>query len=151
AWREIEVELVEGDGALLEAIATRLEDAGVRPSSRASKLELVLGRADVVQPVSDRLGTQLHELLLRDPLARENLPEGVHSMRVAVRRLRSALATGRPFLDRSVSEPLRDELEWLSDALGDARDAEMQRDRLEHAIDALVEERQDLDWEPAVV
>ena len=164
AWREIEVELVEGDGALLEAIATRLGDAGLRPSSRASKLELVLGRADEVQPlapsrprdrvaqlVSDRLGTQLHELLLRDPLARENLPEGVHSMRVAVRRLRSALATGRPFLDRSVSEPLRDELEWLSDALGEARDAEMQRERLEHAIDALVEERQDLDWEPAVV
>jgi CHAD domain-containing protein len=141
-----------------------VRNAGLRPSERRSKLELVLTRPDEVQPlaptrprdrvaqlISDRLASQLHELLLRDPLARESLPEGVHAMRVAVRRLRSALATGRPFLDRSVSEPLRDELSWLSDALGEARDAEMQRERLEHAIDALVEERQDLDWEPALV
>jgi len=164
SWREIEVELVEGDEALLDAIETRLKKAGMRPSVRLSKLELVLGGPHDVQPltptrprdrvallISDRLATQLHELLLRDPLARENLPEGVHAMRVAVRRLRSALASGRPFLDRSISERLRDELKWLSDALGEARDAEMQRERLEHAIDALVEERQDLDWEPALV
>ena len=59
--------------------------------------------------VQHRLSTQLEVLLQRDPLAREDLPEGVHTMRVAARRLRSALATCRPFLDRSVTDPLRDD------------------------------------------
>jgi CHAD domain-containing protein len=163
-WREIEVELVDGDDSVLDGAEERLKEAGARPSVRRSKLELFLPSPDRVDPLAptrprdrveqllhDRLASQLHELLLRDPLARENLPEGVHTMRVAVRRLRSVLATGRPFFDRSISEPLRDELSWLSDALGEARDAEMQRERLEEAIDALVEERRDLDWEPRLV
>lgn len=163
-WREIEVELVEGDEDLLGATEQRLGDSGATASVRRSKLELVLPspvRTDPLAPtrtrdrvgrlIHHRLASQLHELLLRDPLARENLPEGVHTMRVAVRRLRSVLATGRPYLDRSISEPLRDELSWLSDALGAARDAEIQRERLEEAIDALVDERRDLDWEPELV
>jgi inorganic triphosphatase YgiF len=164
SWREIEVELVNGDAELLARTDKRLQKAGAHPSDRRSKAEQVLGGPSDVQPltpthprhrvgqlVQHRLASQLHELLLRDPLARENLPEGVHNMRVAVRRLRSALATGRPFLNRSVTEPLRDELSWLPDALGEARDAEMQRTRLERAIDVLVEERRDLDWQPRTV
>jgi CHAD domain-containing protein len=83
----------------------------------------------------------------RDPLVREDLPEGVHTMRVAIRRLRSVLATGRPYLDRSVTDPMRDELAWLADALGDVRDAEVGRSRLDKSIDALVEDRPDVDWE----
>lgn len=164
-WREIEVELTEGvDDTLLTATGERLEMAGARASERRAKLEHVLPRPADVEPLAPthrrdrvgrllhaRLAEQLHEMVLRDPLARVNLPGGVHTMRVAVRRLRSALATGRPFLDRSVSEPLRAELSWLSDVLGAARDAEMQRERLEHAIDALVEERSDLDWSPDLV
>jgi CHAD domain-containing protein len=161
AWREIEVELVEGDDSLLDRVGTTLGEAGATPSQRRSKVGQVLGEPGDVEPlaptrprdpvaqlVQHRLAEQLHELLLRDPLARENLPEGVHKMRVATRRLRSALATARPFLDRSVTEPVRDELSWLSDVLGTARDAEMQGARLERAVDDLVEERRVLDWEP---
>ena len=68
-------------------------------------------------------------------------------MRVAIRRLRSMLATGRPFLDRDVTDPLRDELAWLADALGEVRDSEVRRDRLDSSIDALVHERAEVDWE----
>lgn len=158
-WREIEVELVEGDPRLLTRVGARLVKAGARRSARRPKLAQVLGTPtteqvaptrpkDAVQVlVQHRLSTLYEELRRRDPLARENLPEGVHTMRVAVRRLRSALATCRPFLDRSVSDPLREELRWLSDALGEARDAEVRRARLDQAIDSLVEERPDLDWD----
>ena len=127
------------------------DDLVVRAPAAAEPLAPSRPRDRVGQLVQHRLATQRRELLLRDPAARENLPEGVHTMRVAVRRLRSALATGRPFLDRSAVEALREELAWLSDALGEARDAEMQRERLDEAVEALVRERRDLDWEPDLV
>ncbi|MEI7054359.1 CHAD domain-containing protein [Nocardioides sp. CCNWLW239] len=56
--------------------------------------------------------------------------DSVHQMRVTVRRLRSVLATYRPFLDPDRAEPLREELTWLADLLGDVRDAEVLRRRL---------------------
>jgi CHAD domain-containing protein len=40
-------------------------------------------------------------------------PDAVHQMRVATRRLRSALATYRPLLDRERTDPVRQELKWL--------------------------------------
>ena len=68
---------------------------------------------------------------------RQDLPGGVHKMRVATRRLRNALATHRPLLDRDVTEPVRDELKWLAGALGDARDAEVLQARLVGELDEL--------------
>ncbi|WP_448610848.1 CYTH and CHAD domain-containing protein [Geodermatophilus sp. URMC 60] len=41
-WRELEVELVDGDEALIEAVAERLVAAGARPSAAPSKLGRVL-------------------------------------------------------------------------------------------------------------
>jgi CHAD domain-containing protein len=41
-WREVEVELVDGDEALLEAVTERLTAAGARPSAVPSKLGRVL-------------------------------------------------------------------------------------------------------------
>lgn len=48
--------------------------------------------------------------------------ERLHDLRVAVRRLRGELRVLRRTLDRDVSEPLRDELEWVGDELVVARD-----------------------------
>ena len=48
--------------------------------------------------------------------------EAVHKMRVATRRLRSALATFRPCLDRAATDPIRDELKWFGAQLGLLRD-----------------------------
>ena len=42
---------------------------------------------------------------------------------------------------------MRDELAWLADALGEVRDSEVRRARLDDSIDALVEERSEVDWE----
>jgi inorganic triphosphatase YgiF len=45
-WREVEVELVSGDPAILAAARSRLLAAGARPSSSASKLGRLLGTAN---------------------------------------------------------------------------------------------------------
>ena len=145
-WREWEVELGEGDDALLGAVAALLRDAGALPSTARSKLARAVGdrltaletgsaktpgKQDAARVVvKARLRDQVAELRHRDPLVRQDLPGGVHKMRVATRRLRNALATHRPLLDRDVTEPVRDELKWLAGVLGDARDAEVLQARL---------------------
>lgn len=141
AWREWEVELGElGGPDLLAAASKLLRKAGATRSSTRSKLVRALGdQAPVTEPraprrtkkasagdvVAGRLAEQLRELRDRDPLVRVGADEGVHKMRVAVRRLRNALASYRPLLDRDVTEPLREELAWLAGSLGAARDAQV--------------------------
>lgn len=83
--------------------------------------------------VRARIAEQVARVRRLDPLVRAAEPGSVHAMRVALRRLRSALATWRPLLDREVTEPIRAELRWLAEQLGGARDAEVTHDRLRDA------------------
>ncbi len=54
-------------------------------------------------------------------------PEGIHQMRVAMRRLRSALSLfGEPF--RASLGELEGEIKWLTQTLGDARDLDVFHD-----------------------
>jgi CHAD domain-containing protein len=149
-WREWEVELVEGEPGLLEAADTLLREAGAAPSASTSKLARVLGDRAARHPcgprsrpsrdgpaafvVHTRLCEQVAELKARDPQVRRDMYDGVHKMRVALRRLRSALATFRPLLDAEVTEPLRAEMRWLAGALGEARDAEVMHARLREML-----------------
>jgi triphosphatase len=48
-------------------------------------------------------------------------PEGVHQLRVGLRRLRSALSLLRPIAPSATLESLRADAEWAASALGDAR------------------------------
>ena len=159
-WRELEIELVTGERSLLDRVGRRLVDAGARPSTRGTKLAQVVhapASSGVAAPtrwhdpvtalVQHRLESQVHELVLRDPLAREDLPDGIHTMRVATRRLRSALATDERFLDRAAARRLAEEAAWLCDQLGVARDAEVMRDRLAQAIDRVLADEPDLEAE----
>ena len=161
-WRELEVELAEGDRALLDRVERRLLAAGARVSEHHTKLARVLGEpaATPDQPVRPhdpvslllrlRLESQVRALVLHDPLAREDLTDGVHAMRVATRRLRSALATGRPFLDQSVTEPLRVEIAWLAEVLGGARDAEVMLERLDTTLTSVIGDGLTLAADPVV-
>jgi CHAD domain-containing protein len=81
-----------------------------------------------------RLADQRDALRDAEAAARAGEPEGLHDLRVAMRRIRSALATFRPILDRSVTEPLRDELKWASRRLGEARDAEVAADHTDQLL-----------------
>jgi CHAD domain-containing protein len=85
--------------------------------------------------VARRLSEQVAALKIHDSEVRRDAPDGVHQTRVTIRRIRSALATFRPLIDRSVTEPLRDELQWIGRALSDARDAEVIRIRLMDTLD----------------
>jgi CHAD domain-containing protein len=140
-WREVEVELVEGSEPLLDAIEERLRAWGAWTSPSASKLQRALGdrladggvevgHGTAGDAVLAHLREHVDELVARDPMVRRDEEDSVHKMRVATRRLRSALKTFRPVLDRSATDPVRAELKHLAGVLGEARDAEVLRDRL---------------------
>ncbi|GAA4923498.1 CYTH and CHAD domain-containing protein [Actinoplanes utahensis] len=143
AWQEIEVELVDGDPAVLDAVERRLFDAGARPAQGPSKVSRALaGRlAEAsrgkktkgrINPVLRYAREQRDAIIEHDPGARRGEPRSVHQMRVATRRLRSTLKTYR----RSFGESdLRDELRWLAGVLGAVRDPQV----LEEKLLALVE------------
>jgi CHAD domain-containing protein len=72
-----------------------------------------------------------------DPAVRRDLPRSVHRMRVATRRMRSAFRSHAKVLDRTVTDPIGEELKWLAGELGVDRDQEVLTDRLTAALDAL--------------
>jgi CHAD domain-containing protein len=155
-WRELEVELVAGERSLLDAVEAVLADAGVRPATAPSKLGQALGdqfprlrddagyrraTSDPTMMVTTYLAVQRDAIIDNDPLVRADDPDGVHDMRVAVRRARAALRTYRSLLPRERSEPLRSELHWLAGLLGAVRDGHVLQSRLDHAIDKLPAEQ----------
>ena len=161
-WREWEVELTGGSGTLLDAAQDQLAAAGARASAHHSKLERAIDRplsaAVQEQPLPGRKGPasdvllaylreQVHVLKTQDPLVRQDAADSVHGMRVATRRLRSALATHRQLLDADPVSFLRDELKWLAGVLGAARDAEVMRGRL---TDMIAREPEDLVMGPVL-
>ena len=153
SWREIEVELVNGHADLLDGLDARLRAGGLREAGTASKLAHVLGRTG--RPRSKRRKAkrltaksaagdvvlaygreQVAQIRAQDLPVRMNAQDSVHKMRVATRRLRSALTTFKPLFAGEVVRPLRGELKWLASELGAARDAEVMRDRVSRAVQA---------------
>ncbi|MGY1746304.1 CYTH and CHAD domain-containing protein [Blastococcus sp. SYSU D00695] len=78
--------------------------------------------ADVVLAA---LGRQVAALQAADLLVRTGHPDGIHDLRVACRRLRSVLAAFRSVLERTSTDPLREELRWVGAGLSAARDGEV--------------------------
>ncbi|MFD4029301.1 CHAD domain-containing protein [Streptomyces sp. NPDC058637] len=153
AWAELEVELADdGDPAVLDAVERRLRKAGVRPSAAPSKLARALAETEPEKPrrVRKRLSPQdagdhvlayvrrqVAAVIELDPAVRRDLPDSVHRMRVATRRLRSAFRTYRRILDRAATDPLRGELKWLAGELGVGRDQEVLETRLRSDVAGL--------------
>jgi CHAD domain-containing protein len=159
-WRVVSVATDAADWR--DAIAAALHRSGATPADDRSDLTRVLADTDEgpthfepdPQPsfgpaspdssagvvVLRYVGQQLDQILGNDPLVRVDSAGSVHRMRVASRRLRSALDTFRPVLNSGVVKPLRTELKWLAGELGAARDAEVMRDRMVSALRA--EDRQ---------
>ncbi|MFC9246463.1 CHAD domain-containing protein [Streptomyces sp. NPDC057136] len=155
-WTEIEVELADdGDPAFLDAVERRLRKAGVQPSASASKLARALTETDHPEkqhPAKKKrkqppptagdhvlayVRAQIEAVIAYDPAVRRDLPDSVHQMRVATRRLRSAFKTYRKILDRTVTDPLGDELKWLAAELGVDRDQEVLDERFHARIAGL--------------
>lgn len=160
AFRVAEVEVLgEPDDrrrAAMDATVELLTGVGGTPQP-AGKLATVLapdgvGEPDVVVPpepdahspardaVGHVLAAQVRDLVLADLAARRRLPDAVHRLRVAARRLRSQLRAFGPVLDDAWARRLRDELAWAADGMGAARDTEVFRERLDAHAEQLSQE-----------
>ena len=157
SFREIEVEEcdveVRAADDLLDAVVSVLVAEGATPGS-SSKAAGALGPrasapADVPEPEWPRpnglsgdavralLSTHTRRLLLQDVRFRRELPDSVHQMRVAIRRLRSGLKVFRDLIDEEWASELRTELGWAASQLGLSRDTEVLIDRLKRHADQL--------------
>jgi len=152
AWREIEVELGEaGDPELLDRIEARLASAGVHRAQSASKLARAMGdRLPAPEPrpelgpgspagqvVLAYLHDQAEAIRRNDPHVRRQAPDAVHQMRVACRRMRSALQVFDRVVERDRTRAVSDELKWLAGELGGARDLEVLHARFATAVAGL--------------
>lgn len=154
-FRQLEVEATDERGTeAMTAVADRLLAAGAERDDVGPKLVHALGPraagSPEVPPVRLHPGSQAGDavraalaagvtrLLRHDPGVRVgDDPEDVHQARVATRRLRSDLRTFRSLLDQERAGPLRDELKWVGDLLGAARDADVLLERLRRNADHL--------------
>jgi CHAD domain-containing protein len=150
SWREFEVELgTEADIELLDRAEIMLTDAGIRRSNSPSKLAQALGsrlpaapappgrKATVGEVVLAYLRVQVAAIRRSDLEVRRDTEDAVHQLRVAARRARSALQAFGMVLDRERTQPLIDELRWLGEAAGQARDLEVLRERFAAQLAAL--------------
>ena len=141
---EIELELKDGSAGAIYELAERLAEHGpVRPSIRskaAGGFDLAADtpptarkpqklRLDPSIPLDDAFATILrsclHHLLDSLPAAEDGRnPEGIHQLRVSLRRLRSALDLMRSVGSLSKLESLRSEARSLAQNVSAARDWE---------------------------
>ena len=155
-FRELEIELLDNDDpqalAIMEVVSGLLVDAGAIPGTM-SKAASALGPrasapADVpelpmpgpsgmaVDAIRSTIAHQVRALIFADIAVRRNLPDSVHQVRVAARRLRSNLRTFDSLLDHEWAFTLEEELAWLADEMGMIRDSEVLEERLlKHAND----------------
>lgn len=161
---EIEIELKKGKAAALFALARRLNAvAPVRPSihSKAERgyrllqksrkaykgeppiLTADMNAAEAFQQIARTCLQQyrLNEMVLLE----ERQPDAVHQARVSLRRLRSAFSIFRHLFADDMADRLREDLRWLANEMGDARNldvliarsgSEIVAERLRDAYDA---------------
>lgn len=143
--RELELELRSGEPAQLFQFALQLgEQFDLLPATR-SKAErgYALVRGEGAQPVASRRLALRSDATLEQALAAvvgscfaqisgnaecafEGVdPEGVHQMRIGVRRLRAAFAAFSSLLPPEQIRIFRSELRWLASELGAARDLDV--------------------------
>ena len=147
-FREIEVELLDGDERALRRLEKELRRAGAESTGQLQpKLYRALDLPGPVKPTAIEPGTppdealglafeaEYAQLLASDPGTRRgDDPEDLHQLRVATRRLRAFLRTARLLVQPDWAEPLRAELGWLGGALGPARDLDVMFERLRDEV-----------------
>ena len=139
---EIELELKSGNAGVLFDLGAQLLDAAPLRVGTRSKAERGFALAfDVVQPaakaelfgitaehvvddvIASLLASCWHHLLKNLTVAETGAdPEGVHQMRVALRRLRTICALFRRDIPSPAFQAVSSEARWLMQQLGPARD-----------------------------
>ena len=139
---EAEFELISGHPARLTELALALHESlpvRLEPQTKASRgYGLATGNrpgpvkprpikikrsASMAEAIPAIIRDCLVHMLANEPAVLDGTnPEGVHQMRVGLRRLRAILGLVRPLLAEDVAAYLRGELRWLQKQLGPARD-----------------------------
>lgn len=142
---ELELELLAGDPSALYALTEqlrRLVPMRIEPQDKAARgwalatggppgwrkagdvdLEPTMTAEAGLQAI---LGSCLGHWLANEAAARDGRdPEGLHQLRVALRRFRSALALFAPAMAKAVRQRWNAELRWLVNGLGPARDLDV--------------------------
>ena len=144
---EIELELKRGSPAALYDVALDLLAVAPVRLERRSKAERGFALAQPAPPSAAhstavdlaptlsgsealrRLGVSCLDQILRNEAAvLAGIPEGIHQMRVAVRRLRAVLSAFGKMLPADQRRRASAELRWLADALGPARNLDVFRE-----------------------
>jgi CHAD domain-containing protein len=96
------------------------------PPNEATDREMNETRGLAAAGIRDALVNRLHEMLkLRSAALDFKDPEGVHSMRVASRRLRSAATDFMPYLNKQSFNSILKHIRSIADALGEVRDQDV--------------------------
>lgn len=149
-FREIELESLGVGFDELRDIGDALRASGARPSEPVPKVVRALGpratappdvpavpdlspKSPAVEAIRASLARSVQRVITNHAAARLGDDEGVHQMRVGVRRLRSDLRTFAPLVDPIWSSEVIPELEWLADLLGGVRDLDVLMQRLDAA------------------
>jgi CHAD domain-containing protein len=138
-FRELEIEQVNGKDSAWPDLERQLRRAGADDHDGRPKLFRALSLvapgpepspapdASAVAHVKWALARHVRWLLAHDPGARLGRePESLHQMRVATRQLRAVLRAARPLFVPEWADSLREELRWLGQRLGPARDLDVQ-------------------------
>ncbi|GFE24713.1 CYTH and CHAD domain-containing protein [Streptomyces nigrescens] len=119
----------DGSGKAAAKAKSRAKSKGKGKAAGAGKKGQTAG--DVVLRYAHE---QVRAIIELEPAVRRDLPDSVHQMRVATRRLRSAFRSYTKVLDRAVTRPIGVELKWLAAELGVERDREVLTGRLQEAL-----------------
>ena len=138
---EIEIELKDGDPAGIAHVADRLAgsapiaymaqskpERGYALSAGEAAKPLRAGTIELDPEVSAAEAFQIVALSCLDHAianaraVREGETEGIHQMRVGLRRLRAAISLFKELLPGPEIEKIKTELKWLTEQLGPARD-----------------------------
>ena len=166
-WDEVEIELTGGGPQLLKAANKRLRRGGLRPAAYSAKLERAMADAlpehadgtvggtaggtaparpaahelTVSSPAGDvvlaYVAAQVERFKALDPAVRRDEPDAVHQMRVTARRLRAALQEFPMVVPKAMTLHVRDELRWVGQVLGEARDNEVLSEHFRAELDSV--------------
>ncbi|MCE0763404.1 CHAD domain-containing protein [Pseudonocardia kujensis] len=151
-WTEDAVTISGGPAGLLDVLAERLAATGAVPADATAEAELDRLLREAAPPPPARwqgrkgasgtavlgyLAEHADRLAAEDLRARRDEEDAVHQLRVAARRMRSALQAFAPVFEGPRPEALIEELRWLGRALAPARDSEVQEEQITAAVRAL--------------
>jgi inorganic triphosphatase YgiF len=138
---EVELELKKGEVADLSRLAKRIARRDGVTLELRSKAERGYALAD--RQTDDHVGASaialeddmtaaegfraigfscLHHLEANRAAVLNDDPEGIHQMRVGLRRLRAALSLFKPLIEGGELEAIKRDLKWVTGELGPARD-----------------------------